>query len=123
MTIGVLENSGERAITAGEGRASFGINYIHATYDAFDGVSITDGSLQTVGLRTGATPFVTGEAQLTITTNTLIAITNIALNRWLDAAVAVPLVNLRLSGTHVMGTEVTEGSASAAGIGDIALRS
>ena len=114
---------GERAITAGEGRASFGINYIHTTYDAFDGVSITDGSLQTVALRAGTAPFMTGTAELTITTDTVIAFTNIALNRWFDAAVAVPFVNLRLSGTHRMGTEVTEGSASAAGIGDIALRS
>jgi hypothetical protein len=114
---------GERAITAGEGRASVGVNYIHSTYDAFDGVSITDGTLQTVSLQRGATPFVTGTAQLTITTDTVIAFTNIALNSWFDVAVAVPFVNLKIDGTHQMGTEVTDGSASAFGLGDIALRS
>ena len=53
---------GERAITAGEGRASFGINYIHTTYDTLDGVDIRDGSLTTVTLRAGATPLFTGTA-------------------------------------------------------------
>ena len=114
---------GERAITAGEGRASFGINYIHATYDKFDGVSINDGSLQTVALRQGATPVLTGTAQLTVTTDTVIAFANVALNRWFDVAVAVPFVNLHIDGTHQMGNELAEGSASAAGVGDIALRS
>ncbi len=114
---------GERAITAGEGRASFGINYIRATYDAFDGVSITDGSLQTVSLRAGATPVATGTAELTITTNTVVLFTNIALNQWFDAAVAVPFVNMHLSGTHQIGSEISEGTASATGLGDIALRS
>src|SRR5688572_6664879 len=42
---------GERAITAGEGRASFGVNYIRTTYDTLDGVDVRDGSLQTVALR------------------------------------------------------------------------
>ena len=114
---------GERAITAGEGRASFGINYIHATYDKFDGVSLSDGSLQTVALRQGATPVLTGTAQLTVTTDTVIAFGNVALNRWFDVAVAVPFVNLHIDGTHQMGNELAEGSASAAGVGDIALRS
>src|SRR5258706_4060044 len=40
---------GERAITAGEGRASVGVNFIHTTSDALDGVNIRDGSLHTVG--------------------------------------------------------------------------
>jgi hypothetical protein len=114
---------GERAITAGVGRASFGINYIRATYDAFDGVSITDGSLQTVTLNAGATPVATGTAELTITTNTVVLFTNIALNQWFDAAVAVPFVNMHLSGTHQIGNEISEGTASATGLGDIALRS
>jgi hypothetical protein len=114
---------GERAITAGEGRASFGFNYIHSTYDAFDGVNITDGSLQTVTLRAGATARATGTAQLTISTNTLILFTNVALNRWFDASLAVPFVNLRIEGTHQIADQLSEGRATASGIGDIALRS
>lgn len=114
---------GERAITAGEGRASFGFNYIRSTYDAFDGVNISDGSLQTVTLRAGATARATGTAQLTISTNTLILFTNVALNRWFDASLAVPFVNLRVEGTHQIADQISEGRATASGIGDIALRS
>src|SRR5688500_19647302 len=80
---------GERAITAGEGRASFGINYIHTTYDTMDSVDIRDGSLTTVTLRAGASPLFAGTAQLDITTDTVVFFTNVALNRWFDASVAV----------------------------------
>src|SRR5688572_15297973 len=114
---------GERAITAGEGRAGFGVNYIRNTYDAFDGVNIGDGSLRTVTLLTGTTPRATGSAQLTITTDTLVVFTNVALNRWFDAGIAVPLVNLRVEGTHQIADVLSEGNATASGIGDIALRS
>lgn len=113
---------GNRAITAGEGRASFGINYIRTTYDTLDGVDLDDGSLQTVSLRSPTSVFA-GTAELTITTDTLVLFSNVALNRWFDVAVAVPFVNLQVSGTHLIGDQLTEGSASARGIGDVALRS
>jgi hypothetical protein len=113
---------GERAITAGEGRASFGINYIRTTYDTFDGVDLRDGSFQTVALRAGSTPSFAGSAQLDITTDTLVLFSNVALNSWFDAAVAVPYINLRIDGTHQIGDRIAEGTASAAGIGDVALR-
>jgi len=113
---------GERAITAGEGRASVGVNFIHATYDTLDGVDIRDGSLQTVVLRSGSTPLFTGAARLNITTDTLVLFTNIALNSWFDAGLAVPYVNLRIDGTHDIADRAAAGNASAAGLGDVALR-
>jgi hypothetical protein len=113
---------GERAVTAGEGRASFGVNYIRTSYDTLDGVDLTDGSFRTVALHAGsATPF-SGTAQLTITTDTLVVFSNVALNSWFDASVAVPFVNLRIDGTHQIGDRLAEGSASASGLGDIAAR-
>ena len=113
---------GERAITAGEGRATFGVNFIHTTYDALDGVDIRDGSLHTVVLRGGSTPLFTGAARLNITTDTLVLFTNIALNSWFDAGLAVPYVNLRIDGTHDIADRSAAGNASAAGLGDVALR-
>ena len=113
---------GERAITAGEGRASFGINYIRTSYDELDGIDIRDGSLTTATLRAGATPLVTGRAALDITTDTFVFFTNVALNRWFDAGLAVPYVNLRVDGTHEIADRLASGSASAAGLGDVALR-
>ncbi len=113
---------GERAITAGEGRASVGVNFIHTTYDALDGVDIRDGSLHTVVLRSGSAPLFTGAARLNITTDTLVLFTNIALNSWFDAGLAVPYVNLRIDGTHDIADRAAAGNASAAGLGDVALR-
>ena len=112
---------GERAVTAGEGRASFGINYIRTTYDTLDGTDVRDGSLQTVALR-GGSAALAGAATLDITTDTVVFFSNVALNSWFDASVAVPFVNLQLTGTHQISDQIAEGSASAAGLGDIALR-
>jgi hypothetical protein len=112
---------GERAVTAGEGRAGFGINFIRATYDAIDGVAIGDGSLRTVAFRGGAAPPV-GTAQLNITTDTAVLFASLALNRWFDASVAVPMVRLRIDGTHLIADQAAEGSASASGLGDVAVR-
>ena len=113
---------GERAITAGEGRASFGVNYIHTTYDKVDGIDIRDGSLTTVTLRAGASPLFAGTAQLDMTTDTVVFFTNVALNRWFDASIAVPWVNLRVDGTHQIADRLTSGTATASGIGDVAVR-
>ncbi len=112
---------GERAVTAGEGRAGFGINYIHTTYDTLDGVDLGDGSLQTVTLRGGAAAL-GGVAQLEITTDTFVLFGNLAPNRWFDVSVAVPVVSLRLDGAHRISDQIAEGSASETGLGDIALR-
>ena len=113
---------GERAITAGEGRASFGINFIHTTYDTLDGVDIRDGSLKSAELFGGAVPLYTGKARLGITTDTVVLFTNVALNRWFDAALAVPYVRLRVDGRHQIADLSAEGTASANGMGDVALR-
>jgi hypothetical protein len=113
----------ERAITAGRGRASFGINYIRAGYDSLDGRKLDDGSLQTVVLQdAGGNPLFVGEARLTITSETTVMFTNIAMNDRFDVGLAVPYVRLRVNGTHVMDRDVVEGAGSAAGLGDIALR-
>jgi hypothetical protein len=113
---------GERAITAGAGRAGFGINYLRTTYNKLDGVDIQDGSLTTVTLRAGTTPLFAGIAELDIKTDTLVVFANVALNRWFDAAIAVPYVSLRVNGVHTIADRISEGTASASGIGDIALR-
>jgi hypothetical protein len=113
---------GERAVTAGEGRASFGINYLRTTYNELDGIDIQDGSLTTVTLRAGATPLFAGTAALDIKTDTLVLFANVALNRWFDASLAVPYVNLRIDGVHQIADRIASGTASAAGLGDIALR-
>jgi hypothetical protein len=113
---------GERAVTAGPGRAGFGVNYIRTTYDRLDGIALSDGSLRTIVLRTGDTPVVAGTAELRIKTDTLVIFGNVALNSWFDASVAVPWVTLRVEGTHRIADQITSGAASASGLGDVAVR-
>ena len=112
---------GDRAITAGEGRAGVGVNFIHATYDTLDGIPLDDGSLRTVVFHGGSAAPV-GAARLTITTDTVVMFANLSLNRWFDASLAAPWVTLRLDGTHVIAGQQAIGSATAEGLGDIALR-
>ena len=113
---------GERAITAGEGRANFGINYIHASYDTLDGINLRDGSLETAILRAGATDLFRGTVDLDVTTDTVVLFANVALSSWFDLGVAVPYVRLEMSGTHRIADEIAEGLATASGLGDVALR-
>jgi hypothetical protein len=114
---------GERAVTAGVGRASFGINIIRTTYDAIDGIDLRDGSLQTVVLRAGTTALVPGSLRMNLTTDTAVMFANVALNRWFDVSVAVPYVTLHIDGAHQIADQIAAGSASAHGLGDVALRS
>jgi hypothetical protein len=112
---------GDRAITAGQGRAGMGVNFIHATYDALDGIPIGDGSLRTVVFYGGSSA-PTGAATLTITSDTVVMFANLSLNRWFDASLAAPWVTLRLDGAHAIAGQQAIGRATAQGLGDVALR-
>jgi hypothetical protein len=113
----------ERAVTAGTGQASFGINYIRVKYDSLEGLPLGDGSLQTIALRDASgSALYTGRADLSITSETLVLFTNIALNDRLDVGLAAPYVRLAIQGHHVIDREEISGAGSASGIGDVALR-
>lgn len=113
---------GERAITAGEGRANFGINYIHSSYDTLDGINLRDGSLQTAILSAGSTSLYRGTVNLDVKTDTIVLFANVALSSWFDLGFAIPYVKLEMAGTHRIADEIAEGQATASGIGDVALR-
>lgn len=113
---------GERAITVGEGGANFGINVLRRTYDTLDGIDLRSGALETVVLSRGSSPLFRGTAALDVTTDTVVFFGNVALNGWFDAGIAVPYVRLELDGRHEIADEVAVGSASASGLGDVALR-
>jgi hypothetical protein len=113
---------GERAVTAGEGRAGFGVNYIRSTYDRIDGRDLRDGSLQSVALLAGTQTVAAGETALSITTDAFVLFTNVSLNAWFDASVAVPFIRMQLEGTHAIADQSALGSATASGMGDVAVR-
>ena len=113
----------DRAVTAGVGRASVGLNFIRATYDSLDGHSLSGGSLQTIALNdANGRALFTGQADLSVTTETVVLFTNIALNDRLDVGLALPYVRLQIQGQHVMGLDVLSGQGAASGLGDVALR-
>ena len=113
----------DRAVTAGVGRASLGLNFIRATYDSLDGRNLSDGSLQTITLNDddGGALF-TGRADLSVTSETVVLFTNVALNDRLDVGLALPYVRLQIHGRHVMALDLASGQGTASGLGDIALR-
>ena len=110
------------AVTLGEGRANVGISYIRASYDRFDNIDIRDGSLLTAVLYVANAPVYTGSLQFSVTTDTAVMFANVALNSRFDVGVAVPYVHLTIEGLHQIADSVTEGTSSATGLGDIALR-
>ena len=119
----------ERAITAGRGRASFGLSATTSRFDELDGRNLRDGTLVTIArqFRDEAVPFDTESLTLRIRSSTLVAFGSIGVTDRLEIGAAVPFVRLTLEGDRVnvyRGTPLLQasGTASASGIGDVAVR-
>ena len=112
----------DRAITTGEGRGSFGMNFTRSTFDSLEGFDLDDGSLKTVVLNGSDGPLYEGRAELTITADTVVFFGNIALNDRFDVGVAVPVVRLRVSGRHTIDVDEAVAEGSSSGLGDVAIR-
>lgn len=92
----------ERALTAGRGKASFGLNYVHSKYSSLDGYDLQDGSisffLDHQAMPVGAAnQFVEGDeiqAQLNLQlkSDTFAFLSNFGVTDRLDIGVAVPFV-------------------------------
>jgi hypothetical protein len=119
----------ERAITAGRGRASFGLSATTSRFDELDGHNLRDGTLVTVArqFRDEAAPFDTESLTLRIRSSTLVAFGSIGVTDRLEIGAAVPFVRLTLEGERVnvfRGTSILQatGTGSASGIADVAVR-
>lgn len=140
----------ERAATAGQGRFSVGMNYLHASYDSLDGQALEEGDIKFNLFHQRLTPasFVEGDViqaalRMRLTSDTTSLLVNYGLTNRLDIGLAVPVVRVQMDltyqatildfatrtvspTTHVFanGTKVEEFSASgdASGIGDVVLR-
>jgi hypothetical protein len=119
----------ERALTAGRGRASFGVSATTVDFDRLDGRSLTDGTLVTVAnrFRDESTPFDTESLTLHISSSTMTLFGSVGLTDRIEIGAAVPLVRLTLDGQRVnvyRGTTFLQasGTASASGVADIAVR-
>lgn len=119
----------ERAVTAGRGRASFGVSFRYNRFETLDGFALRDGSLVTTANQfvDEAAPFNEESLRLRLETATTTGFVSVGLTDWLDVSVAVPVVSLRLEGERFddfRGRETLQASANAevTGLADIALR-
>ena len=119
----------ERSLTAGRGRAAFGVGYQNTRYQTIDGRDLRDGTLISTAaiLRGSPEPFDIETVSLRIRTETMTMTGNYGITDRLDIGAAVPFVRLNLEGERVdtyRGTPFLQatGSASASGLGDIVTR-
>jgi len=119
----------ERALTAGRGRASFGVNYRLNRFTALDGANLRDGSFVITGNRftDETTPFDVETLTLKLETSTATVVGSVGLTDWLDISAALPVVWVKLDGERVntfRGRSTTQATATSrvTGLADMALR-
>ncbi|HXW05109.1 MAG TPA: hypothetical protein VD833_07755 [Vicinamibacterales bacterium] len=119
----------ERALTAGQGRASFGVTFSSSDFTRLNGLSLDDGTLVTIAnrFRDEAQPFDTESLTLNVRTSTMTLLANVGITDRIEIGAAVPLVRLTLDGERVnvyRGSTFIQASAAAtaSGIGDTAIR-
>ena len=119
----------ERALTAGRGRASFGVSYRVNRFVELDGADLRDGSFVTTGNRftDERAPFDVETLTLKLETSTATFVGSVGLTDWLELSAALPLVSVRLEGERVntfRGRLTTQATATSrvTGLADLAVR-
>jgi len=120
----------ERALTAGNGRASFGLTFQHMRFSSLDGHNLRDGSLVTTANQfvDEKSPFDVDQLTLAIDADVATLYGNVGVTDRLEFGFAVPMVRLHLEGSRVdvyRGQPFTQARASATAVGpaDVVLRS
>lgn len=116
----------ERALTAGEGKVSFGASLSVATYDKLNKLSIRQMRLAAAN---GPLPSAqeTGNASLVLSSETMVMSVAIGATDKFDIAVALPFVKVKLNGISWIETSTAQviafskGQISSSGLGDIAV--
>ena len=119
----------ERALTPGNGHASFGVSTSTASFDRFDGRDLRDGALVTIAnqFRDEATPFDTESLILHLRSSVMTLFGSVGIGNRVEIGAAVPLVQLTLDGQRInnyRGSMLIQasGNATASGLADIAIR-
>jgi len=120
----------QRSLLAGQNHASFGVSYRSTTFTNIDGRSLRDGTLLSTAaiLRGDAAPFDIETVSLRIRTDSMTITGSYGITDRLDISAGIPFVHLGLQGERVdtyRGRRLVQarGTASAAGFGDIVVRS
>jgi hypothetical protein len=119
----------ERALTAGSGRASFGVSAVTSSFDQLGKEQLREGTLITVAnqFRDEPAPFDTEALTLRMRSSTLTVFGSVGLTDQFEIGAALPLIHLSLDGQRLnvyrgQPSLQASGEASADGIGDAALR-
>jgi len=119
----------DRAVTTGRGQISVASMFRYAPITTLDGRDLRDGTLVTTAnqFQDEPEPFDVEALTLRATTRTMTVFGNVGVTDWLDVGAAVPYVWFEMSGERVntyRGARVVQAraTASASGLGDIALR-
>ena len=119
----------DRATTAGKGQASVSATYRFSQYTTLDTHDLRDGSFVTSStrFRDEANPYDVETLKLDIKTSTVTLFANYGITDAIDIGVAVPIVQLRLSGERVnryRGTPLVQarGRGDYLGIADVPIR-
>src|SRR5436190_3713052 len=119
----------ERALTPGNGHASFGVSTSTASFDRFDGHSLRDGALVTIAnqFRDEAAPYNTESLILHLRSSVMTLFGSVGVGSRVEIGAAVPVVQLTLDGQRInnyRGKTLIQasGNATASGLADVALR-
>jgi hypothetical protein len=120
----------ERALTAGQYQASFGLTFQQMRFTSLDGHNLRDGSLVTTANQfvDEAAPFDVDQLTLAINASVATFYGNVGVTPRLEVGFAVPMVRLQIYGSRqniYRGRTFTQATASANAIGfaDIVVRS
>jgi hypothetical protein len=125
----------ERSLTTGKRKFGAGLNWVHATYNSYDGQDMTNGELRTGTNGTSPIfPVKYTSAKMNLTSNTVEAFVVAGVTNDLDVGIAVPWIRVSLdadlglfdaSGTdltnQLLGRHFTIPQVSASGVGDISI--
>jgi len=119
----------ERSLTAGRGRASFGVSLNYSEYTKLDSHTLNDGTFVTTAsqFRDESEPFDVESLKLSLKTTTFNILGNVGITDRIDVGVAVPVESLTLEGSRLnvyRGSQFLQATAKAeaTGLGDIAIR-
>jgi len=120
----------ERSLTSGRRNASLGLAVHFARYSTLDGHDLRDGSFVTTAnqFRDEPRPFETDTLTLRVDTRTVTLLGNVGITDRLDFGAAVPVVSLSLEGLRISTYRDVRflqatATATATGLGDVAVRS
>jgi hypothetical protein len=119
----------ERALTAGQHQASFGLTFQQMRFTSLDGHNLRDGSLVTTANQFGdeAAPFDIDQLTLAIDASVATFYGNVGITPRMEVGFAVPMVRLQVNGSRLdtyRGRPFTQATASATatGLADMVVR-